>query len=76
MYSDLTHHAPVKVGAVRVLEAAEPGIERAMSAAVGARLEVDVVEGDVAAVPPRLVRLVFRDRLENNLREGELNLEN
>ena len=45
-----------------------------MSAAVGARLEVDVVEGDVAAVPPRLVRLVFRNRLENNLREGEVNL--
>ena len=71
---DSTYHAPVEVCAVRVLESAEPGVEGAVAAAVGARLEVDVVEGDVAAISPRLVRLVLGNRLENHLRNGEVHL--
>ena len=62
-----THHFPLEVGAVGVFEPAESGVEGAVAAAVGAGLEGDVVEGDVAAVPPRLVRLVLGNRLENHL---------
>ena len=63
-----THHSPVEVvTAVDVAEGAEPGVEGAMADARVARLEGEVVDGDVAAVPPSLVGLILRYCFDDQL---------
>jgi hypothetical protein len=50
----VTYHAPVEVVVADVAEGAEAGVEGAVAAARVAGLELEVVDGDVAAVPPTL----------------------
>ncbi len=64
----MTYHAPIKIIVpLHILKGTKAGIKGTVAVAEVSGLEVDLVDGDVAAVATGLVRFVFGNCFDDQL---------